>query len=95
MRQAKLEIAQKYGEQFTVFHFSLEDIRGIDDDPYQKRPGNLLPRSLRQIFKMDLPHRPELKTWVEFRQLFHKADGLWDKPLLLLIDEVDTCHLLC
>lgn len=95
MRQAKMEVTQGYGDQFTVFHFSLEMMREMDYG-VEEVDLDLLPRVLRRILQGDLPQHPEVKTWKDLAQIFSKEGGLWDRPLLLLIDEVDTLkpHLL-
>ena len=89
MRQTKTEVAQRYGDQFTVFHFSLETMRDMDYGP-QEGDKKMLPSVLGETLRMKLPNRPEVKTWSDFRQIFAKEGSLWDRPLLLLIDEVDV-----
>ncbi len=89
MRQAKTEVTQRYGDQFTVYHFSLERMRNMD---YVPRGDDrvLLSRALRGVLKRKLPSRPDLETWENFADIFAKEGGLWDRPLLLLIDEVES-----
>ena len=90
MRQAKTEIAQRYGDQFTVFHFSFETMRGVNYVSQGDKGDAIIPPALCDLLALDLPNHPQIETWGDFGRLFSKNTGLWDKPLLLLIDEVDA-----
>jgi len=46
-----------------------------------------------ELLQESFPGEPVVKTWKQFAQLFSKRKGLWDRPLILLIDEVDTIPL--
>jgi hypothetical protein len=48
------------------------------------------PSALSELFKLSLPKKPAVSSWNNFSELFSKSEGLWDRPLILLIDEVDT-----
>ncbi len=37
-----------------------------------------------------LPGKPEVTSWKAFYELFSREGGLWNRPLILLVDEVDT-----
>ncbi len=87
MRQVKQEISRRYPDQFVVFNFSLGNLRGLQDREWDSAK---LPESLSDLLENELPGKPEVRTWKAFSQLFSKANGLWDKPLILLIDEADT-----
>ena len=89
MRQAKAEVRQRYGDQFTIYHFSLEKMRNMNYGP-QELDQKKLPSVLSDILRTKLPNHPELKSWEDLTQIFAKEGGLWDRPLLLLIDEVDV-----
>lgn len=90
MRQMKKEIAQRYGEQFTVFDFSFGNLRGMAETITAQWNTFELPQELVAILRSDLPGKPEVKTWEDFVALFAREGGLWDRPLILLIDEADT-----
>ncbi|MCE7990016.1 MAG: hypothetical protein DYG89_53400, partial [Caldilinea sp. CFX5] len=49
-----------------------------------------LPVALRSVLELSLPGHPVVTTWQEFVKLFAREGGLWDRPLILLIDEADT-----
>lgn len=90
MRQMKAEIDKHYGNQFTVFNFSFGNLRGLEDRPGIPWDNTRLPQALTDILESALPGHPAVPTWKTFVQLFAKEGGLWDRPLILLIDEVDT-----
>ncbi|MEM7531740.1 MAG: hypothetical protein AAF639_06175 [Chloroflexota bacterium] len=90
LRQMKTEIPAKYGDQFTVFTFSLGNLRGMEDQPPDHWNSTLLPQMLTDVLELSLPGSPIIQTWKEFAQLFAKEGGLWQTPLILMIDEADT-----
>ncbi len=88
MRQAFLQIESLYPDQFSILSISLGVLRGIE---FSKNDDlDEVPVAFADILSEKLPHRPHPKRWVDFRQLFSRKEGLWDKPLILFIDEVDT-----
>jgi hypothetical protein len=89
MRQLELNINQQYPDEFTVFNFSLGDLRGIS---FPEKPADF-PPIFGELLQESFPGEPVVKTWKQFGQLFSKKKGLWDRPLILLIDEVDTLPL--
>jgi hypothetical protein len=90
MRQIQQEIEQQYPQQFAIFSFSLGGLRGMRFTP--ETEANC-PEAFCDLLKTKLPSHPPVKNWDDFRQLFSKTEGLWDRPLILLIDEVDTIPL--
>ena len=90
MRQSKTAVAQCYGDQFTVFHFSMEPLKELSYIAQSRAADESLPLALSKFLKMDLPSHPQVQDWADFRQLFSKEGGLWDRSLLLLIDEFDA-----
>jgi hypothetical protein len=89
MRQLELNINQQYPDEFTVFNFSLGDLRGMS---FPEKPADF-PPIFGELLQESLPGEPVVKTWKQFGQLFSKKKGFWDRPLILLIDEVDTLPL--
>ncbi|MEN8220783.1 MAG: AAA-like domain-containing protein, partial [Pseudomonadota bacterium] len=89
MRQIKQEILQQYPDEFTVFNFSLGKLRGMSFTEKQAE----FPLAFGRLIKRSLPEQPDVKNWDDFYQLFSRTEGLWDRPLILLIDEVDTLPL--
>ncbi len=90
MKQLGQKISQAYPEQFTVYTCSLGDLRGMNYTPSSESMDMTLPKGLSRVLEEQLPGQPLVKDWAEFRQLFSKNQGLWQKQLILLIDEVDT-----
>jgi hypothetical protein len=86
MRQIEQSILQQYQEEFTVFKFSLGALRGMEEKTN-------FPSALSRLLNTKLPSHPQVNNWDDFRRLFSKHEGLWDRPLILLIDEVDTIPL--
>ena len=86
MQQVKQEILRRYPEQFAVFDFSLGRIRERNLFPADES----FPTVLSRFLKRTLPGKPEVENWDAFYGLFSKDGGLWQRPLVLLIDEVDT-----
>lgn len=90
MQQVKQEIARQYGDKFELFDFSLGSLRGMRF-PHPESPDVLdFPHAFSELLKNTLPGRPEIKSWGDFNEIFSKERGLWDRPLVLFIDEVDT-----
>ncbi len=90
MQQVIEEIPLHYPDQFTIHNFSLGGLRGLHWEPSGKSREITLPKAFRDLLERLLPGRPVINTWEEFSDLFSKDHGLWDRPLILLIDEVDT-----
>ncbi len=90
MRQVVQEISQRYHDQCTAFSFSFGDLRGLTDFPPEEASYIALPEALSDVLETQLPGKPRLTNWKDFRELFARDGGLWDGPLILLIDEVDT-----
>ncbi len=89
MRQVLQEIPQRYGDKFTLFSFSLGTLRGMQFSPAEQ---DEMPRRLSEIFEEVMPGHTHVTTWKEFLTLFTK-ENIFDKPVILLIDEVDTIPL--
>jgi hypothetical protein len=90
MRQIKNKIAELYPDQFELFHFSLGRLRGVGVARDEETGMVKFPAELGELLKMTLPGKPTVSTWNEFGGLFAKSGGVWTRPLILLIDEVDT-----
>ncbi len=83
MRKIKQAISQQYPEEFTLLNFSLGGLRGMEEETN-------FPVAFSRLLKTNFPSHPQVNNWEDFCQLFSKKKGLWDRPLILLIDEVDT-----
>ncbi len=90
MRRVKQEISTQYSEQFTVYNFSLGNLRGLNWAPTEGSTQIELPKGFSDVLEGGLPGRPVVKDWETFRDVFSRDQGLWDCPLILFIDEADT-----
>ncbi|MCP4701595.1 MAG: hypothetical protein GY862_32760 [Gammaproteobacteria bacterium] len=90
MRQMEQAVSQQYPEKFTLLSFSLGALRGMHFTPSEHSD---FPEKFGELLQENLPGEPVVSSWKSFRDLFSKTKGLWDRPLILLIDEVDTLPL--
>ena len=88
MRRSMETIRRQHEDRFAVFQLSLGGLRGmrVNDDLLEP------PFDFRELIREILPKSPDIASWIDFRRLFSKKEqiGLWNRPLILLIDEVDT-----
>lgn len=85
MRRAIEEIRARYGDRFAVGALSMQGILGPDDGE------EVFFRCVPGLFQEGFGVRPAApESWEEWRQLFSKEGGLFDRPLILLIDEFDS-----
>ncbi|HEC84934.1 MAG: hypothetical protein DRR08_09295 [Candidatus Parabeggiatoa sp. nov. 2] len=89
MRQIRANISKRYPD-FTVYSFSLGNLRGMSYTPSEQSGKTALPNELSDVLERELPGHPVVKNWKAFQALFSKDQGLWKNPLILMIDEVDT-----
>jgi len=87
MRQVQASLAERYDQVFDVHCMSLGRLRGTN---MQMGTDDNLPSAFTDLLEMSLPSRPCLKKWKDFNLLFYRKRGLWERPLILFIDEVDT-----
>ncbi|MCP4344772.1 MAG: AAA family ATPase, partial [Desulfobacterales bacterium] len=92
MRQVIRKISEQYADRFALFNFSLGALRGMTFDSSEYSDPHL-PESFSDLLSEKLPGEPDIKSWKDFRRIFSKNRGLWDHPLILFIDEVDTLPL--
>jgi len=86
MRQVKNEIEEQYGDRFVFGAMSMQGAVLGEDTPVDDFLKHV-PRLFRETFKME-PSEPE--TWGEFTDLFSRDKGLFDRPVILFIDEFDS-----
>jgi len=87
MRQVQASLAERYDKVFDVHCMSFGRLRGAD---MQMGTDDILPGAFTDLLEMSLPSRPRLKKWKDFNLLFYREKGLWERPLILFIDEADT-----
>ena len=90
MQQVEKVIRQRYQDQFAVFSLSFGDLRGLKKLSPRESGMAEFPEALTDILEDALPGHPLVRQWKDFSRLFSKEFGLWDRPLILLIDEADT-----
>ncbi len=90
MREARRVLEEQYSEKFDVFVWSAESLRDMPYMPENPVDPNHLPRGFWEAIQNDFPGEPVVENWKEFLSLFSRQKGLWKRPLILLIDEIDT-----
>lgn len=85
MRQAMAEIRARYGDRFTVGTFSMGSTALTDDEPVDAFLGRV-PHLLERAFGRE---GPAPATWQDWMDTFRAGAGLFDRPVILLIDEFD------
>ncbi|MBF0120183.1 MAG: AAA-like domain-containing protein [Desulfobacterales bacterium] len=88
MREIIKNIEFNYSEQFAILNFSFGVFRGHNINESDELEE--IPLYFSQLIEEKFPKNPIMKNWKDFRELFSKTKGCWDRPLLLFIDEVDT-----
>ncbi len=88
MRRSMETIRRRYEDRFALFQLSLGGLREMRVNDNLSEP----PFDFRELMREVLPKSPGIASWIDFRRLFSKKEqiGMWDRPLILLIDEVDT-----
>jgi hypothetical protein len=90
MRQAVKEIQAVYGDKFLIGTMSMQGVVMEDEEPtagFLQRAPKLLKESL----GINLLSAP--RNWEEFAYLFSKDSKLFDRPVILFIDEFDSLPL--
>ena len=85
MRRAVAEIRARYGDRFTVGVMTVQAALGKDetDEVFLRvTPGLFV-----EAFSVE---PPEPADWDGWRRLFARQGGVFDRPVILLIDEVDS-----
>ncbi len=85
MRQAMKVIRERFGDKFAVGSLLMQGLLGATDgdDVFL----NCVPGMFQETFGFK-PTAP--KTWDDWLGLFARQGGLFDKPLILLVDEFDS-----
>ena len=86
MRRVKEKIESIYGDRFVVGAMSTQGVVfGKDADENEFLAW--VPKLFRDAFHIDIP---VLESWRDWIRLFHVEEGVFDKPLILFIDEFDS-----
>ncbi len=85
MRRAIAEIRARYGERFAIGALSMQGTLGENEGE------EVFFRSVPGLFQEGFRMRPKAPTdWDGWLELFSKEGGIFDRPLILLIDEFDS-----
>lgn len=86
MRQVKENIKDEYGDRFVLGTMSMQGVV-MDERSSEDLLLQWLPHLLRDTFglKIEVP-----KDWKGCIDIFHKEEGLFDRPVILFIDEFDS-----
>lgn len=89
MRQAIKAIHEKYGDRFSVGAITLQSIVEGDE---AKRPLRSFLQQVPDLFweGFDLKIGDAPKNYADWRKLFAKDAGVFDRPVILLLDEFDS-----
>jgi len=85
MRRAAAELRARHGDRFLVGTMSMQGVvlkEGNADEAFLRYAPSLV----RRTFKRTIPQPPDWQGWLE---LFSSAGNVFDRPLLLFIDEFD------
>ncbi len=85
MQQAIKKIEAEYGEQFITGCLSIQGLHFEEATPEEF--FEYVPQLFLEGFNL---HVPKPKHWGDWRRLFFKRNGVFDRPLLLFIDEFDS-----
>ena len=85
VRRVMEKIKAEQGERFQVARFSMQGLSIPDDAPPDAFLA-LVPYVFRRAFDIDVEVPP---TWEKFIALFEKKSGLFERRVILLLDEFD------
>ena len=87
MRQVKKEIENRYGDRFIIGSMSVQGIvikEQEDEETFLEK----VPQLVWETFKIDMEAPPE--TWENLKDLFSRKKDIFDRPVILFIDEFDS-----
>jgi len=84
MKRVKEEIEKRYGDKFICGFMSMQGV--VMEENSSKEFLQKLPRLFRDTFNLT----PQVESWDDFQDLFSRQVGLFEKPVILFIDEFDS-----
>ncbi len=87
IRQVKKEIEVKYPDKFTIGLMSMQGVV-FNKESVEETFLDNVSLLMWESFKIDLEKPPE--NWQAFKNIFSDDKGLFDRPLILFIDEFDS-----
>lgn len=86
MRQVKQELRDRFNDRFIVADLSMQGVVQTEDDPVDAFLQKI-PKIMLDGFDIDVKAPA---AWEEWALFFHKRKGLFDRPVILFIDEFDS-----
>ena len=86
MRQVKKKIEEEYGDRFVLGTMSMQGVVIEDEEP-ENVLLKWMPHLMRDTFGLKIEVPEDWRGWID---IFHKEDGLFDRPVILFIDEFDS-----
>ncbi|MCP5046655.1 MAG: ATP-binding protein [bacterium] len=86
MRQVKKTIRDRYDDRFLVVDVSMQGVVMEEDDPAEAFLKKI-PKIMLDGFDIDVKAP---SAWEDWSLFFHKRKGLFDRPVILFIDEFDS-----
>ena len=86
LRQVQKKIEAKHGDQFIVASMSMQGV--IPDDDGKVDFPDFIPELIRDAFGIKMGNANP--AWRDWKNLFHKKQKHFDRPLILFIDEFDS-----
>ncbi len=87
MRQMKKEIKARFEDKFLVGTMSVQGVIMKNEDPPESFLSKI-PLLMWETFNIDMKTPPE--NWETFKEFFSQNKGLFDRPVILFIDEFDS-----
>ncbi len=84
--EVRKRIEKEHGERFLIGSMSVQGVILKDDDSEDEMLKKV-PDLMRDTFRIK-PDAPE--TWEGWRNFFHRDEGLFDRPVILFVDEFDS-----
>ena len=85
-RQSLKNIKQQYADKFIVGEISMQGIVFNENDDQIEVFFNNIPGIFKGEFSL---LTPKIQSWVDWKELFSNDSSIFDKPLILVIDEFD------
>lgn len=86
MQQVSDRIISEYPDQYAIGMMSMQGLSFITENPDTEFLGKI-PKLFLDSFSMDIAAPDTYEAWTG---LFHRTKGLFQKPLILFIDEFDS-----
>ncbi|MDM8515567.1 AAA-like domain-containing protein [Desulfobacterales bacterium HSG16] len=87
MRQSAKVMERNHREKFIVGMMSVQGVVMDDEDPDEMFLEKF-PQLIWEAFEMKMETHP--KNWESFKDIFSRKIGIFDRPLILFIDEFDS-----